>query len=104
MSEKLRIATCNLENLDEMPSDESGPTLEARIEVMRLQLRRLLDADALCLQEVNAQEEADEVGYERPILRATVELGGGKTLSVINLHLKSRIPTPIEVQKKDFYT
>jgi predicted extracellular nuclease len=50
---KLRIATFNLENLD----DKSGekPTLEKRIAVMRPQLLRL-KADILCLQEVNGQE------------------------------------------------
>lgn len=178
MSEKLHIATFNLENLDETPSDGRDPALEERIAVMRPQLRRL-SADVLCLQEVNSQEEdgdrrlgaleklmedtpyagyervatklvggggfyrernlvilsrlkiaeheqykheytpapqyreataspargeADEVGWERPILRATIELGGGSTLEVVNLHLKSRIPTPVEGQKKDFYT
>lgn len=52
MSETLRIATFNLENLD----DGSGRTqpLAARIGVLRPQLLRL-EADVLCLQEVNAQ-------------------------------------------------
>lgn len=48
----LRIATFNLENLD----DQHGvkPSLEERISVLRPQLQRLR-ADILCLQEVNAQ-------------------------------------------------
>ena len=52
MSQPLRIATFNLENLD-AGSDRPTP-LEARIEVLRPQLLRL-EADVLCLQEVNAQ-------------------------------------------------
>lgn len=49
---RLRIATFNLESLDDRPGSE--PPLEARIAVLRPQLLRL-DADILCLQEVNAQ-------------------------------------------------
>jgi hypothetical protein len=45
---KLRIATFNLENLDDKPGQK--PTLEKRISVMRPQLLRL-KADILCLQE-----------------------------------------------------
>lgn len=57
MSIKLRIATFNLENLD----DKSGqkPTLDERITLMRPQLLRL-HADVLCLQEVNGQETPDQ--------------------------------------------
>ncbi len=48
----LRIATFNLENLDERP-DQARPFSE-RLSVLRPQLVRLA-ADILCLQEVNAQ-------------------------------------------------
>jgi endonuclease/exonuclease/phosphatase family metal-dependent hydrolase len=58
----LRIATFNLENLDDKPGDK--PTLAERIAVMRPQLLRL-KADILCLQEVNGQEE---VGMPRRLL------------------------------------
>jgi endonuclease/exonuclease/phosphatase family metal-dependent hydrolase len=50
----LRIATFNLENLDDKP--DKTPTLQERIAVMRPQLERL-KADILCLQEVNGQEQ-----------------------------------------------
>jgi endonuclease/exonuclease/phosphatase family metal-dependent hydrolase len=53
MSIKLRIATFNLENLDDKRGKK--PTLTERIAVMRPQLIRI-DADILCLQEVNGQE------------------------------------------------
>ncbi len=49
----LRIASFNLENLDDRPGEE--PSLADRIAVMRPQLVRLR-ADVLCLQEVNGQE------------------------------------------------
>lgn len=45
-----RLATFNLENLDDRPN----PPLERRIEILRPQLVRLR-ADVLCLQEVNGQ-------------------------------------------------
>ncbi len=48
----MRIATFNLENLDDRPG--ARPDLASRIRVLRPQLMRL-DADILCLQEVNAQ-------------------------------------------------
>ncbi len=54
MSIKLRITTFNLENLDDKPGQK--PTLDERIALMRPQLLRL-NADILCLQEVNGQEE-----------------------------------------------
>ena len=49
----LRIATFNLENLDERPS--AGIALSQRLAILRPQLMRLR-ADVLCLQEVNAQK------------------------------------------------
>jgi endonuclease/exonuclease/phosphatase family metal-dependent hydrolase len=53
MPTRLRIATFNLENLDDRPGQR--PTLDERIALMRPQLMRV-DADVLCLQEVNGQE------------------------------------------------
>ncbi len=49
----LRIASFNLENLDDRPGEQ--PSLSERIAVMRPQLVRVR-ADVLCLQEVNGQE------------------------------------------------
>ncbi|MBF0181858.1 MAG: endonuclease/exonuclease/phosphatase family protein [Magnetococcales bacterium] len=53
---KLRIATFNLENLQDAPGKR--PTLAERIEVMRPLLLRI-DADLLCLQEVGAESGPD---------------------------------------------
>lgn len=174
---KLRIATFNLENLDDRAGQQ--PTLEERIALMRPQLLRL-DADILCLQEVNGQEvpgqprrllalekllagtpyagfhrvstttadgmqvydernlvilsrfeilerhqykhdfavapryrkvtaspaepEAKEVTWERPLLHARIRLDAHRVLDLVNLHLKSRLPTPVAGQKLDNYT
>ena len=62
MQESLRIATFNLENLDDKPGVQ--PTLDVRMALMRPQLLRL-KADILCLQEVNGQEEE---GHPRRLL------------------------------------
>jgi endonuclease/exonuclease/phosphatase family metal-dependent hydrolase len=177
VSIKLRIATFNLENLDDKPG--SKPTLAERIAVMRPQLLRL-KADILCLQEVNGQERmgqprqllaldemlsgtpyneyyrlstmtadggqvydernlvilsrfpivehhqykhdfanaplykkvtarpeedaAKPITWERPILHAKIQLGAAMCLHMINVHLKSRIPSNVEGQKIDSYT
>ena len=52
----LRIATFNLENLDDRP--DLDPPLSERIALLRPQLLRL-SADILCLQEVNGQHPED---------------------------------------------
>jgi endonuclease/exonuclease/phosphatase family metal-dependent hydrolase len=172
MSETLRIATFNLENLDDNPGKK--PTLDTRIGVMRPQLLRLR-ADVLCLQEVNGQEQAGQprrllalqalladtpyagyhlahtrttgkgeaydernlvilsrfpitatqqlhndrvaapryrmltarpaetdardIGWERPLLAATLDLGGGRTLHLVNVHLKSKLPSAVPGQQ-----
>jgi len=63
MSGSLRIATFNLESLDDRPDLEVP--LAARIGILRPQLRRLA-ADVLCLQEVNGQRQPG--GGERRLL------------------------------------
>ncbi|MGL5080570.1 MAG: endonuclease/exonuclease/phosphatase family protein [Microcoleaceae cyanobacterium] len=179
MSNSLRIATFNIENLDDKPSkSQSEPTFEERIAVLRPQLKRL-NADILCLQEVHSQKEADgqrqlraldrllqetpyadyhrvatqvevngqlqfnsernlvilsrfailksaqylnhlttpplyqfvtatpaqtspeEIGWERPILHATIQLPNDQVVEVLNLHLKSKLPTAVPGQMKD---
>ena len=177
MSIKLRIATFNLENLDDQPGQK--PTLDERITLMRPKLLRL-NADILCLQEVNGQEsaghprmllaleklladtpyadyhhlstltgggmqvydqrnivilsrfeitkyheyqhdfalapryqkvtakppeaEAKAVSWERPVLYAQIKLDDTRMLDLINVHLKSRLPSDIPGQKADQYT
>ncbi|MGH8017580.1 MAG: endonuclease/exonuclease/phosphatase family protein [Opitutaceae bacterium] len=50
----LRVASFNVENLDDKP-DPRNPPLALRAAILRAALRRL-DADIVCLQEVHAQE------------------------------------------------
>ncbi|MDT0608458.1 endonuclease/exonuclease/phosphatase family protein [Croceitalea rosinachiae] len=54
---KLRIATFNLENLDDQ--ENQNPSLEKRIKVLRPQLLRL-KADVICFQEIQGQETVGE--------------------------------------------
>lgn len=176
----MRIATFNIENLDEVEDDRS-PSFEVRAAALRPALERL-DADILCLQEVHGQERQGEprrlltliklleetkyadfqiestrvvgepdvydvrnlvtvirpdmeftevrqirndrtekpqyryvttgnpdepvrdITWERPLLYTKVHLPSGTTIHVINLHLKSRIPTDIPNQKIDRFT
>lgn len=175
MSEVLRIATFNVENLDDVPGEQ--PTLAERIAVMQPQLLRLR-ADVICLQEVHgqeaqaeprrllaleellrgtpyenyhiahtlttageaydkrnlvvvsrfailqtqqlrhtlmekpryrkvtaipAEEQAKDVTWERPILYATLDVGQGRILHLLNVHLKSKIPVDIAGQKINAY-
>jgi len=172
---KLRIATFNLENLDDKPGE--SPSLQERIQVLRPQLLRL-HADVICFQEVNGQETPNQprqllalkslleqteyanfhiahtktqngeaydernlvvisryplsgveqylnrliptlqykkvtslppetnarpVGWERPILYARVNLSDGQTIHLINVHLKSRLPSEIKGQSEGKY-
>lgn len=171
MPTPLRIATFNIENLDDQPGQR--PTLAERIAAMQPQLLRLR-ADVICLQEIHGQETpgqprslaalktmlrdtpyaqyavahtkttnnepydkrnlvvlsrfpvlgvqqlkhdlapkplyrsvtakpgeqlAKEVSWERPILYVKLDLGGSQVLHMINLHLKSKIPSDIDGQK-----
>lgn len=171
----LRIATFNLENLDDKPGVK--PTLAERIQIMRPQLMRL-QADILCLQEINSQgpanartlealdqmldgtpyleyhrettltttgllydvrniailsrfpivdaqiirdsagprpsyqmatanpadTTANPVDWERPMLYTQINIGSGRTLHLINVHLKSKLASNIPGQKLDTFT
>ncbi len=99
----IRIATFNLENLDDRPARD--PPLAARIAQLRPQLLRL-NADVLCLQEVNGQRPAG--GGVRRLLaldrllettpyadfdRASTKRSGGRGVTdVHNLVILSRWP------------
>ena len=53
----LRIATFNVENLDQPTSNQDAP-LAVRVPILQRKLARL-NADILCLQEVHGQELPD---------------------------------------------
>ena len=50
------------------------------------------------------EQTATKIVWERPALHAQLRLPDGAILHVINLHLKSRIPTEIPSQKVDAFT
>lgn len=98
----MRIATFNIENLDETPAGKS-PSLETRIQTLRPQLNRI-NADVLCLQEVHGQERE---GQPRDLLAlrelikttqyehfhiATTKTTAGEVYDVRNLVVLSRYP------------
>lgn len=99
----MRLATFNLESLDVPP--RSQVALEERIDILRPQLERL-EADILCLQEVNGQRRRGErersldaldrllettpyAGFDRC---ATASPGGHGVADVHNLVTLSRWP------------
>jgi endonuclease/exonuclease/phosphatase family metal-dependent hydrolase len=105
---RLRLATFNLENLDDGPGLE--PALDERLPVLRPQLKRL-DADVLCLQEVNGQraqaggprrlmaldrllEGTPYAGFHRASTTSTGDHGGGEpwVAATQNLVVLSRWP------------
>lgn len=98
MPDSFRIATYNLENL------EAGPDLAARIAALRPRLLRL-EADILCLQEVNGQPETGGAGRSLRALDRLIETTpyagfarlataarAGGALDVHNLAILSRFP------------
>jgi endonuclease/exonuclease/phosphatase family metal-dependent hydrolase len=67
---RLRLATFNLENLDDRPN--AALSLDERVRALRPLLQRI-DADVLCLQEVNAQETAKRQPRRYAALEALLE-------------------------------
>ncbi|MDP7547542.1 MAG: endonuclease/exonuclease/phosphatase family protein, partial [Alphaproteobacteria bacterium] len=70
MSGQLRIASFNLESLDDRPGRQ--PDLAARLAILRPQIERLR-ADVLCLQEVNGQAVPGHGGRRLTALAALLE-------------------------------
>ncbi|MGE0716363.1 MAG: endonuclease/exonuclease/phosphatase family protein [Alphaproteobacteria bacterium] len=89
----LRLATFNIENLDDDP--DAVPPLAERLPVLRRILARL-DADILCLQEVNAGDALDGLVHGTPwadFHRAvTTNAAGTRPRDVHNLVVLSRYP------------
>jgi predicted extracellular nuclease len=50
------------------------------------------------------QTEAQEITWERPILYAKIQLESDQVLHLVNVHLKSKIPTNIPGQKVNDFT
>lgn len=92
----IRLATFNVENL------ENNSDLATRITLMRPQLRRI-NADILCLQEVNELEALEELLQNTPYqdydLAFTTKENGDEPLDQRNLVFVSRFPI---VEKKEY--
>ena len=96
-----RLATFNLENLDDVGA--GGLNIEDRAALLRPQLERLR-ADVLCLQEVNAREHADgrrDLDHLDRLLagteyaefsRVTTSSAHGRIMDKHNLVILSRYP------------
>lgn len=106
----MRVATFNIENLDET----ENPSLEERIAVLRPQLLRL-NADIICLQEVNGQERP---GQKRQLLAlkaliadtpytdyfiATTVTSANEVYNLRNLVILSRYPILTSRQVRNEY-
>lgn len=102
MTRRLRIATFNLENLDEGPKAEVP--LADRLAILRPQLARM-EADILCLQEVNGQRPEKGAPRRFLALEALIEgtpydgyecigteRNGEGAFDVHNLVVLSRLP------------
>lgn len=102
MGQTLRVATFNLESLDDRPGNK--PDIEERLSILRPQLVRLR-ADVLCLQEVNAQSGDDkarnllaldrlvaDTPYEDFSRFASVYQSTGQPRDRHNLVILSRLP------------
>ncbi|MFM9842015.1 MAG: endonuclease/exonuclease/phosphatase family protein [Dongiaceae bacterium] len=99
---RLRVATFNIENLDIGPE---WPPIEARVPTLQAQLRRL-NADIICLQEVNGQKlpgararqllaldaVVKHTGYESFQRASTINESSGGAYDVHNLVTLSRFP------------
>jgi len=87
--------------------NERNIVVATRLPVLaRQQLRNQLVAAPTYrrLTAVPADQFAIEIGVERPVLHVQLGLGDGETLHVINVHLKSKIPSDIPGQTIDAYT
>ena len=101
MTAAFRLATFNLENLDDVGA--GGLTIDERATLLRPQLERLR-ADILCLQEVNAREHSDgsrDLDHLDRLLagtdyadfhRAATSSARGKIMDKHNLVVLSRYP------------
>ncbi len=79
----------------------------SRLDITGSWIRRDADAGRPHYQFVTAippDDAADAIGWERPMLHTQIDLGCGRRLHVINLHMKSKIATSITGQKIDNFT
>ena len=81
--------------------DERNLVIASRFDIVSHHQYRNDKIEAPAYRKVTAipAEEAKDVDWERPILLAEVKLQNNRSLHIINLHLKSKIPTTVSGQK-----
>lgn len=86
--------------------DERNLVILSRFEILNLEQYKNKHIEAPQYKKLTADpsESTKEIGWERPILYAKIKLSEDKFIHVINLHLKSKIPTNIAGQKIDNHT
>jgi endonuclease/exonuclease/phosphatase family metal-dependent hydrolase len=89
-----------------MPSQERNQVILSRFAVLAQQQihNHAMAPSYRRLTAAPPDAAAVTIDWERPILMATVDLGDGRSLHVINLHLKSKLPTEIPGQKINQFT
>ena len=101
------VAIASTVTTDGDPYAERNLVIVSRLPLSDVDQHRHERAPAPAYRRVTARPadtEAREVTWERPILTATVTLPDGRPLRLLDLHLKSRIPTPIPGQLEGRYT
>ncbi|MDH4319732.1 MAG: endonuclease/exonuclease/phosphatase family protein [Desulfobulbaceae bacterium] len=84
--------------------DQRNLVILSRYPIVEQKQYRNTFVDTIRYRTVSAipnQEEAKEIQWERPILHVTVQHDVG-LIHVINIHLKSRVPTPIPGQREGY--
>jgi exonuclease III len=87
--------------------DKRNLVIISRFPLSDVQQHRSDLVHELAYQKVTAvppEEEAKNITFERPIIYAKVHVSPDFVVHLINVHLKSRIPTNVTGQKLDNYT
>ena len=87
--------------------DQRNLVILSRFAITQTQIIRDSDGPQPSYQMVTAvptDTTANALSWERPLLYVHIDLGQGKTLHLINVHLKSKLATNIPGQKLNNYT
>lgn len=88
------------------PYDERNLVILSRLPIVERKQIKHEFAEPPWYKKVTAippEDTAKKITWERPLLYARLDFGGERSLHVINLHLKSRLPTPIKEQMVNQY-
>ena len=94
-------------NADNIPFNERNLVILSSFPIQKSRQYRNELIQKLQYRKVTAipsEDDAKNIIWERPILHAEIKISDNSILHVINVHLKSRLSSNIEGQKKDRYT